>query len=117
VGLQCGALRRASRTGGSPIIPPAAIRRQACVWGRKAVGMFYRLGLAMARLRYWVLGLWLIAALASVPFAPRVAEALSPGGFSSPDMESQQAIDALQSGLHTSFTNVLVIFSSKTLTA
>ncbi len=79
--------------------------------------MFYRLGLAMARLRYWVLGLWLIAALASVPFAPRVAEALSPGGFSSPDMESQQAITALQNGLHTSFTNVLVIFSSKTLTA
>ncbi|HEX8729906.1 MAG TPA: MMPL family transporter [Ktedonobacterales bacterium] len=79
--------------------------------------MFYRLGLAMGRLRYWVLGLWLLAALASVPFAPRVAEALSPGGFSSPDMESQQAITALQNGLHTSFTNVLVIFSSKTMTA
>ncbi|HEY7975197.1 MAG TPA: MMPL family transporter, partial [Ktedonobacterales bacterium] len=79
--------------------------------------MFYRLGQAMVRLRYWVIGLWLLAALASVPFAPRVAEALSPGGFSSPDMESQQAINALQSGLHTSFTNVLVIFSSKTLTA
>ena len=79
--------------------------------------MFYRLGLAMARLRYWVLGLWLIAALASVPFAPRVAEALSPGGFSSPDMESQQAITALQDGLHTSFTNVVVIFTSKTMTA
>ena len=79
--------------------------------------MFYRLGQAMVRLRYWVIGLWLLAALASVPFAPRVAEVLSPGGFSSPDMQSQQAIDALQSGLHTSFTSVLVIFSSKTLTA
>ncbi|HET9111401.1 MAG TPA: MMPL family transporter [Ktedonobacterales bacterium] len=79
--------------------------------------MFYRLGQAMVRLRYWVIGLWLIAALASIPFAPRVAQALSPGGFSSPDMQSQQAIDALQSGLHTSFTTVLVIFSSKTMTA
>ena len=79
--------------------------------------MFYRLGQAMVRLRYWVIGLWLVAALASIPFAPRVAEVLSPGGFSSPDMQSQQAIDALQQGLHTSFTNVLVIFSSKTLTA
>ena len=79
--------------------------------------MFYRLGQAMARLRYWVIGLWLIAALASIPYAPRVAEVLSPGGFSSPDMQSQQAITALQNGLHTSFTNVLVIFSSKTLTA
>ncbi len=79
--------------------------------------MFYRLGQAMVRLRFLVIGLWLVAALASIPFAPRVAQALSPGGFSSPDMESQQAIDALQSGLHTSFTTVLVIFSSKTLTA
>jgi len=79
--------------------------------------MFYRLGQTMARWRYWVIGLWLVAALASVPFAPRVAEVLSPGGFSSPDMQSQQAITALENGLHTSFTNVLVIFSSKTLTA
>ncbi|HEX8995170.1 MAG TPA: MMPL family transporter [Ktedonobacterales bacterium] len=79
--------------------------------------MFYRLGQTMVRLRYWIIGVWLVAALASIPFAPRVAEALSPGGFSSSDMESQQAIDALQSGLHASFTNVLVIFSSKTLTA
>jgi RND superfamily putative drug exporter len=79
--------------------------------------MFYRLGKAMIRLRYWIIGVWLLAVLAAFPFAPRVAGALSPGGFSSPDMQSQQAIDALQSGLHTSFTNVLVIFSSKTLTA
>ncbi len=79
--------------------------------------MFYRLGQAMVRLRFWVLGLWLVAALVSIPFAPRVAEVLSPGGFSSPDMESQKAIDALQHGLHTSFTTVLVIFTSKTLTA
>ncbi len=79
--------------------------------------MFYRLGQAMIRLRYWVIGVWLLAVLASLPFAPRIAGALSPGGFSSPDMQSQQAIDALQTGLHTSFTNVLVIFSSKTLTA
>ncbi|HEU0027340.1 MAG TPA: MMPL family transporter [Ktedonobacterales bacterium] len=79
--------------------------------------MFYRLGQVMIRLRYWVIGAWLLAALAGLPFAPRIAEALSPGGFSSSGMESQQAIDALQSGLHTSFTNVLVIYSSKTLTA
>lgn len=79
--------------------------------------MFYRLGQVMIRLRYWVLGVWLLAVLVSLPIAPRIAGALAPGGFSSPDMQSQQAIDALQTGLHTSFTNVLVIFSSKTLTA
>jgi RND superfamily putative drug exporter len=79
--------------------------------------MFYRLGQTMIRLRWWVIGAWVIVVLLSLPFAPRVASALAPGGFSSPDMESQQAIDALQSGLHTSFNGVTVIFSSKRYTA
>src|SRR5262249_58564355 len=79
--------------------------------------MFYRLGLAMVRLRFSILGLWLFGVLLAVPFAPRVAQVLSPGGFTSPQMQSQQAVDALQAGLHTNFTSVLVIFSSKTLTA
>src|SRR5690348_17788109 len=79
--------------------------------------MFYRLGRAMVRMRYVVLALWALAVLVALPFAPRVARALAPGGFSSPSMESQQAVDALQQGLHTSFTNVLVIFTSDALTA
>jgi RND superfamily putative drug exporter len=79
--------------------------------------MFFRLGLVMARWRYVVCACWLLAVLAALPLAPRVAAALSPGGFSSPDMESQQAVDALARGLHTNFTSVLVIFTSDTLTA
>src|SRR5258708_30107578 len=79
--------------------------------------MFFRLGLAMARLRWVVLGVWAVVVLVALPFAPRAAAALSPGGFTSSSMQSQQAVDALQAGLHTSFTSVLVIFSSKTLTA
>lgn len=79
--------------------------------------MFYRLGLAMVRHRFLVLAFWLVAVLVAIPFAPRVTEALSPGGFTSESMESQRAVDALQSGLHTTFTNVQVIFSSDRLTA
>ena len=79
--------------------------------------MFYRLGLTAARLRFWILAFWLIVVLAALPFAPRVASVLTPGGFSSSDMQSQQAVDALQAGLHANFTNVLILFSSKTLTA
>jgi RND superfamily putative drug exporter len=79
--------------------------------------MFYRLGLAAVRYRYWILGCWLVVVLAALPFAPRAAETLASGGFSSPEMESQRAVDALQSGLHTSFTSVLVLFSSDSLTA
>ncbi|HEY7851231.1 MAG TPA: MMPL family transporter, partial [Ktedonobacterales bacterium] len=79
--------------------------------------MFYRLGLAAVRWRLWIIACWMVVVLAALPFAPRAAEALSPGGFASPDMESQQAITALEQGLHTSFTSVLVIFSSATMTA
>jgi uncharacterized membrane protein YdfJ with MMPL/SSD domain len=74
--------------------------------------MFYRFGLLAVRWRYWIIALWALVALASLPFAPRVAQVLAPGGFSSPDMESQRAVDALQQGLHTSFTTVDVIFTS-----
>ena len=79
--------------------------------------MFYRFGLLAVRWRYWIIAIWAFVALASLPFAPRVAQVLAPGGFSSPDMESQRAVDALQQGLHTSFTTVDVIFTSETLTA
>lgn len=78
--------------------------------------MFQRLGQAMVHNRYLVLVCWAVVVLAALPFAPRAAEALSPGGFSSSDMQSQQAVDALQNGLHANFTSVLVIFSSTTLT-
>jgi RND superfamily putative drug exporter len=79
--------------------------------------MFERLGVAMARRRWIVLAVWGVCLLAALPFAPRAPEALSPGGFTSPDMQSQQAIDALQQGLHTTFTAVQIIFTSTTLTA
>ncbi len=79
--------------------------------------MFYRLGVAMARLRLLVLACWLLAVVVAMPLAPRVAGALSAGGFSSAGMQSQQALDALALELHTNFTSVLVIFSSDNLTA
>jgi RND superfamily putative drug exporter len=79
--------------------------------------MFYRLGVIMVRLRYWIVGLWLLLVLAALPFAPRAPLALSPGGFTSNAMQSQQAINVLQAGLHTTFTNIQVIFSSPTLAA
>src|SRR5258708_39221125 len=78
--------------------------------------MSCRLGRTMVRLRYLVLACWAVAVLAALPFAPRAPGALSPGGFSSAEMESQRAVDALQAGLHTNFTTVLVIFSGTTLT-
>ncbi len=79
--------------------------------------MFQHLGLRMVRWRYWIVAAWMLAVLIALPFAPRVAGALAPGGFSSNSMQSQQAINVLQQGLHTSFTTVQVVFTSQTLSA
>src|SRR5215475_11539491 len=79
--------------------------------------MFYRLGMLAVRWRFAILAAWLVVVLAALPFAPRVPEVLAPGGFGTPDMESARAITALEKGLHTRFTSVLVIFSSPNLTA
>ncbi len=79
--------------------------------------MFYRLGLATVRLRWWILACWLLVVLVALPFAPRAPAALTPGGFSTSDMESARAIVTLQRGLHTSFTSVDVIFTSAKFSA
>src|SRR5215813_13665692 len=79
--------------------------------------MFYRLGLAMVRRRWLILGVWLLAIAVALPFAPRITSVLASGGFSCPDMESQQAVDLLVQKLHYQFNAVQIIFSSPTLTA
>jgi RND superfamily putative drug exporter len=79
--------------------------------------MFYRLGLAMVKRRWLVLGVWLVAIAVALPFAPRITSVLQSGGFSSPDMESQQAIDLLVQKLHYQLNAVQILFTSQTLTA
>ena len=79
--------------------------------------MFYRLGLAMVRRRWLVLIVWLVALAIALPFAPRITSVLQSGGFSSPDMESQQAVDLLVQKLHYQLNAVQILFSSPTMTA
>jgi RND superfamily putative drug exporter len=79
--------------------------------------MFYRLGSAMVQRRWLVLALWLVAVGTALPFAPRIASVLQSGGFSSPEMQSQQAVDLLVQKLHYHLTAVQVIFTSEMLTA
>jgi putative drug exporter of the RND superfamily len=78
--------------------------------------MFLRLGHAASRWRYHILGAWLALLLLALPFAPQAAGKLSPGGFTSPDMESQRAGTMLESALHLNFNSLSVIFSSEKLT-
>ena len=71
----------------------------------------------MVRRRWLVLGVWLLALAIALPFAPRITSVLQSGGFSSPDMQSQQAVDLLVQKLHYQLNAVQILFSSPTMTA
>jgi putative drug exporter of the RND superfamily len=79
--------------------------------------MFYHLGKLATRYRWLIVGFWMVAIAASLPFAPRASEVLHSGGFVSPDVESQQAVNLLVQKLHLNLTVVQVIFTSQHYTA
>ena len=79
--------------------------------------MFYRLGKLVARYRWLIVGLWMAAIIAGLPFAPRAGEVLQPGGFVSANADSVRAINVLVQKLHLDQTIVQVIFSSSRYTA
>ena len=78
--------------------------------------MFYHLGRIATRFRWLIVGIWMVAAIA-LPFAPQASQVLHSGGFSSPDAQSQQAINVLTQKLHLDTTIVQVIFTSQRYTA
>ncbi len=79
--------------------------------------MFYRLGKLATRYRWLIVGLWMVAALIALPFAPQASQVLRSGGFTSPDAESQRAIDLLVQKLHFKTTIVQIIFTSQRYSA
>jgi putative drug exporter of the RND superfamily len=79
--------------------------------------MFYHLGKLATRYRWLIVGFWIVAISASLPFAPRASEVLHSGGFVSPDVESLQAVNLLVEKLHLDLTVVQVIFTSQHYTA
>ncbi len=79
--------------------------------------MFYHLGKIASRYRWLIVGFWMLAVAVSLPFAPRAIEVLHAGGFVSPDIESERAVDLLVQKLHLDLTVVQVIFTSQNYTA
>ena len=79
--------------------------------------MFYHLGRIATRYRWLIVGLWMVAIAVALPFAPQASQVLHPGGFVSPDAESERAISTLAQKLHLDLTIVQVIFTSTTLSA
>src|SRR5436190_16140781 len=78
--------------------------------------MLYQLGKIAVRYRWWIIIFWLVTAFTALPFAPQVSQVLHSGGYVSPDIESQRAIDLLVQKLHIKQTVVQVLFTSKRYT-
>lgn len=77
---------------------------------------FLALGKLATRHRWLVVSIWVVALVIALPFAPRVGDVLRSGGFTSPDAESQQAIDLLVSKLELNHNIVQIIFTSERYT-
>ena len=74
--------------------------------------MFTWLGKAAYRWRWAVLAAWSVSLLLVLPVLPRVPEALTVGGFSSPNTEAAQAREVLQRELGFAPSTLLVIYQS-----
>src|SRR5437588_648379 len=79
--------------------------------------MFYHLGKLATRYLWLIVGMWMVAIAVSLPFAPQAGSVLHPGGFVSPDAESERAINLLVQKIHLNLTIVEVIFTSQNETA
>src|SRR2546425_807734 len=75
--------------------------------------LFYHLGRIATRFRWLIVGLWMVAIAIALPFAPQASQVLHSGGFVSPDVESERAVDLLVQKLHLNLTIVQVIFTSQ----
>ncbi len=87
------------------------------VFLRKALACFTILAGCATRFRWLIVGIWMVAILVALPFAPQASQVLHSGGFSSPDAQSQQALDVLTQKLHLDTTIVQIIFTSQKYTA
>src|SRR5438105_2268962 len=79
--------------------------------------MFYHLGRMATRYRWLIVGFWMVAVAVALPFAPQTSGVLHSGGFVSPDIESERAVNLLVQKLHLNLTVVQVIFTSQNYTA
>ncbi len=79
--------------------------------------VFDRLGRFVARRHRWVIVAWIAALIAALPFAPRVVDALSAGGFTSDDLESARARQVLTDELGLAPSAVVLVLHSDRWTA
>lgn len=78
---------------------------------------FERLGVLVARHRWWVLAAWVVVVLLAIPLAPRAPGVLRAGGFSLDDMPSAQARSQLVDELGVPPSALVIVYDAPTLTA
>lgn len=69
------------------------------------------------RLRWAIVGVWLIGFMAAVPAVLGIEDVLKVGGFSSPDIESAQAREVLERQLDLAPSQMVVLYQSQRLRA
>jgi RND superfamily putative drug exporter len=79
--------------------------------------IFERLGVAVHRRRWWVIGAWAALLLLAIPFAPQAPGALRAGGFVLDDLPSSRARQLLEDQLGAPPSAVVVVLDSPTLRA
>lgn len=78
--------------------------------------MLASLGSHVVRLRWWIIGFWGVAFLASVPFASQATSSLKPG-FGEVETESRIALRLMTQRLELPESSVTLVFSSDSLNA
>jgi putative drug exporter of the RND superfamily len=84
--------------------------------GEALRGPFARLGRWSGSHRRWVIGVWVVLLVCLVPFAPRLEEELTPGGFEIAGSTSEEARQVVQREFTDRFpTGVTLVVSSDTV--
>ena len=79
--------------------------------------VFERLGLFVARHRWWVVGAWAVLVLVALPLAPQAPSVLRAGGFSLDDLPSSRARALLVDELGLPPSALVIVYDAPTLRA